>query len=288
VISAALFLALFTGPVQAGASDLESSERLDRFKAQYGFDSWGQESGRIISGLTPAETDPPQLEGMRDLRPGDAWAMRPVENHRCAAIRRAWVSPEGRLEVTQVVAPTFDAAKACLIEAYARTSMVSPPVRPGGRTFGLDIGRICFVTPAADGFSGIDFIRHNVLFMLRAEGRMQARLKSMAESLDALLASKEPAASLEEHPERPRIRYFAAEADSLRTGLETVLTLDVRQAPPCGLTYDWTLTGGGVRKDLLDRFIYYGGETGSHQVKVTVINEKGLHDTASLSLSVLP
>jgi hypothetical protein len=228
---------------------------------------------------------------MRDARPGDAWTMRPVENHRCAEIRRAWVSPEGRLEVTQVVAPTFEAAKACLIETYARTSMASPPVRPEGRSFGLDIGRICFVTPAgseAGAFSGIDFIRHNVLFMIRAEGGMQTRLKSLAGSLDALLAAKEPAASLETHPERPRIRHFSAEADTLRKGLETALNLDVRQAPPCGLFYDWTLTGGGIRKDLLDRFIYYGGETGTHHVTVTVINEKGLHDRASLNLSVLP
>lgn len=286
---AALLLTLISGSAWVESSDPLSSERLGRFKDRYGYGSWGHETGTVISGLSVSENVLPRLDGMRNAWRSGRYSVAAVEKNLCAEIRQAWEGPTGRMEVTQVVAPTFEAAKAYLIQTYADTSMFSPPVRPEGRRFGLEIGRICFVTPVgkgAAGFSSIDFIRHNVLFMLRAEGNVQALLKGIAESLDALLAAKKPAVSYDQHPERPRILNFTPGKGAIRTGEEVSLTLDVQQEPPCALHYDWTMTGGGVQMNLLDRFVYYGGETGNHRVTVTVINEKGLLGTASLDISV--
>jgi len=270
-------------------ADVLSPERLNRLKAQYRYESWRDETGGVISGFRVSEDILPQIRGMENAWPADNYALITTENGICAEIRRCWTSGTGRLDVTLVVGPAFDAVKSYLISAYAHTSMISPPVRPGGRQFGLDIGEVCFVMPDHQkngGFSSVDFIRHNVLFRLKSEGDVNRHLKAMAETLDALLMRKETAADMDQHPERPRIQTFLPQKSPIRLGEETALDLKVRQAAPRSLHYDWTLSGGGVRKDLLDQFLYYGGEEGDHQVTLTVINEMGLLDTASFNISV--
>jgi hypothetical protein len=47
------------------------------------------------------------------------------------------------------------------------------------------------------------------------------------------------------------------------------------------------MSGGGVETDLTGNFVYYGGDEGKHTIRVTVLNDFGLHFSRSLEIEVV-
>ena len=287
----AIIFSLLPVSVTGDRAEGPSPEQLVLIKEQYDYGNWGDGSGEVISGLRISEKILPQLKSMEAAWQSDDYAVRKIQDHTFAEIRQWWRSESGLLYATMVVGPSFDAVKEYLIFQYTATSMVPPPVRPAGRQFAMEIGNLSFVTEEgknAGSFSSIDFMRHNVLFMMRAEGSVQKDLRAMAEALDALLLKKMPVTRYDLHPDLPRIITFSTEKTRIRPGEKVPLNLEVHHTPQNKIHYDWTMTGGGVEKNFLGKYVYYGGEEGNQHITVRVVNELGLQDSASLNISVVP
>lgn len=284
IVCAVLFLG------NAMGQSLEAfRERIERVKEKYDFDNWGPETGKVISGVAISEKIFPPLSQMRKVWREDSYSVKNVQEVTYTEIRKWWRLENDQFEVTMVVGPTFEAAKEYLILGYAYTQREPPLIKPPGREFGLNVGNVCFVTVEEEGeaFSSIDFIRHNVLFMMKAEGAVQKDLRAMAETLDALLLKKKPVGKYEQLPDLPTIKTFSLEKAKINLGEEVLLSLEVNNPQQRELRYFWTMTGGGVEKDLLENFVYYGGDEGKQHITVTVVNDIGLHDSKSADIEVV-
>lgn len=265
------------------------AKRVEQLKKLYDFENWEPETGKVISGLVISRKVIPALGNLRKVWKTDSYRIDRARKGTYVSIRKWWRLEDEQFDVTMVVGPTFQAAKEYLISTYANTQREPPLVKTPGRKFGLKIGNVCFVTAEREGeaFSSIDFIRHNVLIMIRAEGNVRMKLKAMAETIDALLLKQKPAKKYEQLQDRPTIRAFSAEKNKIKFSENTSLKIEVRNPRDRELRYLWTITGGGVKKNLVGDFIYQGGEKGKHRVTVTVVNDIGLYDSRSVDVEVV-
>lgn len=265
------------------------SKRVKELKKRYDFENWEPETGKVISGLVISKKVIPGLGTLRKVWKDDNYSINRARKDTHVSIRKWWRLEDEQFDVTMVVGPTFEAAKEYLISTYANTQREPPLIKPPGRKFGLKIGNVCFVTAEEEGeaFSSIDFIRHNVLIMIRAEGDVRMKLRAMAETIDALLLKQKPARKYEELRDRPTITAFSAEKKKIKFGENTLLKLEVRNPRDSELRYLWTITGGGVKKNLVGDFVYQGGEKGKHRVTITVVNDVGLYDSKPIDIEVV-
>lgn len=272
-----------------GQTEETIRRRIELVKEKYDFANWGPETGKVISGVAISEKVLPQLNSMKKVWREDNYSVEIDQEIRYAVIRKWWQMEDDQFDISMVVGPSFEAAKEYLISRYIETQREPPLVKPSGREFGLNLGNVCFVTVEEEdeAFSSIDFIRHNVLFMMRAEGNVRMSLRNMAETLDALLLKKTPVGSYDKLPDLPTIKTFFPEKAKINLGEETLLTLEIINPQQKELRYFWTMSGGGVDKDLLENFVYYGAEVGKQHIIVTVVNEIGLLDSKSVDIEVV-
>ena len=285
---ATLFTVLFAGKT-IGEHEKAMRERTKLVKEKMDFDNWGRETGKVISGAVISEKTLPQLSTLRKVWREDNYSADTVQKVTYIRIRKWWRMGDDQFEVTMVVGPSFGAMKEYLLLRYVETQREPPLIKTPGRKFGLKIGNVCFVTAGREGeaFSSIDFIRHNVLIMIRAEGDVRTKLKAMAETIDALLLKQKPAKKYEQLQDRPTIRAFSAEKNKIKFGENIPLKIEVRNPRDRELRYLWTITGGGVKKNLVGDFVYQGGEKGKHRVTVTVVNDVGLYDSKPIDIEVI-
>jgi hypothetical protein len=272
-----------------GQHDQVVQERINLVKEKYDFANWEKETGKVISGVAVSKEIFPQLRSIRKVWPNDNYSLEKIQEATYTRIRQWWRSKRDEFEVTMFVGPTFEAAKQYLIKQYVETQRESPLIKPAGRRLGLTIGNICFVTTEKEGadFATIDFIRHNVLFMMRAEGVLRKQLRSIAERLDGLMLKKKTFAKYEDLSDLPTIKTFSPEKKEIKLGEDVPLILKVNNPKKKELRYFWTMTGGGVEKDLPERFVYHGGEKGKQHITVTVVNDLGLNNSKSLDIEVV-
>jgi hypothetical protein len=289
IVSAVLLVSCFFtgGPGRLWAQEM-SAQQLQETKEAYGYADWRGETGKVIAGLDISGALLPQLEGMSKKWKTDDFSIERLDGTTYTKIRKWWTAPGHHLEVAMVVCPTFTAAKEYLISRYAYTQMASALVRPTGDRLGLNLGGICYAIPVKQGtgFIEIDFIHHNVLIMMRAEGGSVSRLAAAAAVLDNALASKETKGKYSGLKDIPAITGFSCEKASIKQGETVLLNLEVANPGGHKLHYSWDVSGGGVRKAPRGKFVYYGGETGVHTITVTVLNALGLHDARTLQIEV--
>jgi hypothetical protein len=272
-----------------GQHDKLFQERTKLVKEKYDFANWEKETGKVISGVAISEEMFPQLSSLRKVWPKDNYSLENVQGATYTRIRQWWRSERNEFEVMMVVGPTFEAAKQYLIRQYDETQREPPLIKPAGRRFGLTIGNVCFVTTEKEGaeFATVDFIRHNVLFMMRAEGALKNQLRLIAEGLDALMLKKKMFAKYGDLPDLPTVKTFSAKKTEIKLGEDVPLILKVNNPQKRRLRYFWTMTGGGVEENLPEGFVYYGGEKGRQHITVTVVNNLGLLSSKSLDIEVL-
>lgn len=272
-----------------GQHDELIRERIEFVKDRTNFANWGSEIGKIISGVSISEQILPQLSTLRKVWKEDSYSVEEIQKVTYTKIRKWWQLEANQYDVTMVVGPSFDAAKEFLLLRYVETQREPPLIKPPGRQFGLEIGNVCFVTTEDGGetFSSIDFIRHNVLFMMRSEGNFQKNLRTIAVTLDTLLLKKTPVGSYEQLPDLPAIKTFSMGKPKIKLGEESLLTLEINNPQQRELRYFWTMTGGGIEKNLLENFVYYGAEAGKQQITVTVVNDIGLYYSKSVEIEVI-
>lgn len=265
-------------------------EQLRLVKEKYNFANWGIDTGKVISGMPITAQILPQLSEMDKVWRKDNYSVQNIQKITYVKIRKLWRSENGEFEATMVLGSTFEAVKQYLIMRYAETQREPPLIKPAGRKFDLKIGNVSFVTAIdrrGEAFSSIDFIRHNVLIMVRAEGDVRKELKAMAETLDTFLLEKKPVAKYKQLPDLPTIKTFSLEKSKIKLRESVMLTVEVNNPGKRELHYFWTMTGGGVEKDLLENFVYYGTEAGIQHITVTVVNDIGLYGTESVDIEVV-
>jgi hypothetical protein len=288
VIATFLIACFFTGEIGAQSAKM-LEEQLQTAKEKYDYANWQGETGNVIAGLNISRAILPQLQGMSKTWQKDNFSIETIQGTVYAKIRKWWSAADRQLQVTMVVCPTFTAAKEYLISYYADTSVASPVPKTTGRQLGLDIGTVCYAAPVRQGkgFLAVDFIRHNVLVMIRAEGNSGKELAAAARILDSLLAKKETVGNYSELEEIPTVTRFSCKKTAIKQGERVLLDLEVNNPGRGGLRYFWDMSAGGVNKNPRDNFVYYGGEAGTQTITVTVVNDLGLHDTRSLEIEVL-
>lgn len=288
ITAALLVSSFFTGILQA-QSPVITKEQLITAKEKYDYANWEAETGKVIPGLDISSAILPQLEGMSNIWQKDNFSIETVEETTYAKIRQWWAAGDRRLGITMVICPTFGAAKEYLINYYANTQMATVVPRPTGRQLGLDIGNVCYAAPVRQGrgFLAVDFIRHNVLIMMRVEGNSRKDLAAAARILDGLLAKKKTVGHYPELNEIPAITNFSCKKAKIKKGEKVLLDLEVNNPTGCELYYSWDISGGGVKKNLKGDLVYYGGEAGTHTISLTVINDLGLYHSRLLEIEVV-
>lgn len=276
------------GDLRAQSRDI-FEDQLKTAKENYAYANWEAETGKVIAGLDISKAILPQLEGMSNVWPKDNYRIQTYQETTYVKIRQWRASEDSQLDVIMVVCPTFSAAKKYLISHYAGTQMAPQVTKPAGSDVGLDIGNLCFATAINQGqvFLDVDFIRHNVLIMMRAQGDFREELAAAARTLDSLLLKKETKGDYSELKEIPFITQFSCEKAKIKLGERVLLELKVDNPTGGELRYFWKISGGGVKKNLSENFVYYGGEAGLHTIRVTVVNELGLYYSRSLEVEVV-
>lgn len=285
---AALVLLVAGQGMSQPADDLD--RRVRQAKEAYGFANWSPETGRVISGVVLSEKTIPEAAPLREVwKDGDYSVQRDAPYPR-ATIHKLWRLEGNELDVTMAVTTTHDAAKEYLISSYAYTERAPLLIRPSGRRFGVNTGNVCFVITEDEGktFSSIDFIRDNVVITMRARGNGRQQLKGIAERLDGLLLKKRPAKEYARLPDLPRITALSPRETTVKLGATVPLRLQVRDPSESGTRYFWAITGGGVRRDLVEEFVYQATETGKQRITITVVNGVGLYASKSVDVEVVP
>jgi hypothetical protein len=276
----------------AGAPQEISREKIKQVMERYDYINWDAGNGKVIPGVKISENI---LQKFNNIKMKRAWkkdisSMGKVEGIPYSIIRKYWKSEDNNslLDVTMVVAPTSEAARKFLIMRYAASQIGPSLVKPAGRDLGIDIGKTCFVTGTGEmgNLSSIDFIRDNVVIMMKAEGSFRSKLEPMARELDERLLQEPPADNFSQLKETPIITRFSCERITIKPGESVPLHLEVNNPKQRELRYSWNMSGGGVEKDGNGNFFYYGGEEGKHTITVTVLNDVGLHYSRTLEIEV--
>lgn len=281
---------VLAGVEQQQAQEVEREKELKRVMERYEYSKWTPDTGRVTAGVSVNRRLLRRVRGLEQVWERDSYTIETVGKTTYTKIRKWWKREKGQLEVTMVVSPSLNAAKEYLIHRYANTELSAGNMdkKVSVRALKMDIGHICFASPVrkGEGYSSIDFIRNNVLFMLRAEGDVRGELGIVARSLEALLLQREAVKSRTLLVERPVVAHFSALKARIKLGESVPLRLEVHNPVGEELRYTWKMTGGGIEKGLTGNYVYYGGEVGKHTVTVTVINDFGLHETRTLQVVV--
>jgi len=250
------------------------------------FSNWKSEDNQVTAGVNLSQMIPPMVPGLSEVWDQPNVDIEIIEGEFYSEINKWWRSGEDELEVLMVVGSSFDATKAYLLHKYIHTQAPDDYFTTPGEEYGLTVGDVRFVTideENPEGFSTLDFIG---LIMLRAEGAIQNQLRQIAETIDAQLVENVRTETLEEQPQIPRINAFSASKTSVSSGDEVFLDLDSDTSNDMAIHYFWDMTEGGVRKDMLDKFLYQAAGKGSQNISLTVVNDIGLYGSGSLDLVV--
>jgi len=287
----------FITPQEFGlkAQDKKAFERsLKKTMELYNYSNWGVETGKVRAGVDLREILRKfDIDGVNSAET-NAWLResRKIEKIDTATytITRNWLREKNNLlYITMVTAPSFEAAKKYLIYKYSVSNIGPQPVKTIGEQMGIKLGILCFGSRQKGGtnLSSVDFIRDNVLFMLRAEGSFLNQLERIAGEIDLQLKNSSTAARLSQLVERPTITRFACQNSIIKLGESTQLWIEIELSTENKLHYVWKTSGGGIEKKHNSMYSYSGGEAGKHTLSLTVINPLGLHDTKTLTLEVL-
>lgn len=255
-------------------------------KDKYDFCNWNSEARRVIPGVNVSSEIQLQLSMMRKVKKeedGGRYSIEKIGKNIHTVIRESWESNDSYFDVTMVVCPSFGAARKYLIYRYAAL-----PYEPPDRELLKDIGNICLGIREEKYFSSIDFIRHNVIFIMQAKGDIVKELKSIARKLDELLINQETVKKYSRLKQIPRIDSFYCKKEKIKPGESVPLRLKIKNPQKRELHYFWCMSGGGIKKDFRENFVYYGSELGIQKITVTVLNDIGLYDSRSLKVEVLP
>lgn len=264
-------------------------ENIEFVRKNYDFNSWKSRSGQVIPGIRISREILPQLAGMDKLWAKDNYQISRINNSTLVTIRNIWNRQDWSIDISMTVATSFAVAAEYLVLKYAVTSLDKPGLKSPGRDFNLPLGDVCFVNfeqKQENRDLSVDFIRDNVVFMIRAGGRHREELVELAFILDENLQGKQHYREYSQIEEIPVITRFSLPGPGISYGQKIPLVLEIKNPAQAGLDYHWTMSGGGIEKDFLDRYVYYAGDRGEQQLTLTLITDRGLYTAESIEFIV--
>ncbi len=268
---------------QDRSSEAEWTERL---ALRYDAAGWPGKAGPVVAGL---ELDEGLLEKNGLSTDHRIWLAEGDER----ILLRYFSAPLKRLSAGVGVARSCAAAQKILFGHLARPRAIEPiatPVLPYGEIRMEGLGDVCFVVPLGDGagFHSIEFVRHNVVILLRAFDRKTAKgLKDLAIALDDAIIARPLHKDWLSSNEWPEIVRF----DTPRTSVEAnsivplAVSLSSRFSSGAPLSIDWEMTAGGIIQDG-GAFRYHAEGEGAERLILLVADERGLARSAGIEFVI--
>lgn len=289
-VIAGLFLCLTVISLSVDADPWE-----DQVKQAYDYANWGSDTGRVIPGIAVSSEVLYWLTDMWRIWPEDEYSIDRVDAGVVSRIRQYWIGEvvdreklQSKLLIEMIVGPTHTAVQQYLISRYVSSQALV--VRNRGQDYGLSLGHVSFVLTDDLGvtFSTIDFARHNVLFMLSAEGPLQGELRQIAEALDQALLQQTEETAFENLADLPRLSYFCTQYGEIAVGEASPIIVAFGTPQQQPIRYLWSFHTGGIDQDADGRFVYFGETPGTEWIRLTVINDLGLYDIEEAQIDVTP
>ena len=231
---------------------------------------------KILEGVVPG------IKKMKKAWDRDIYSIEKIEDNTFSIIRKCWESGPDQLYITMVVGTGIDAVKEYFGLNNAELSSQPNSIEK------LNIGDVCsgFKENRDDRFfSGIDFIRNNVLIMMIAEGSIKEKLPAAAVEIDKHLLAIKRKKMLTESLTEEKINIIDFHSKKYRIDQGESVRLYLELVKPEEVYHLWELSGGGIEKDG-DNFVYYGGDSGTHKITLYVIDDTGAYDSDSLEIEV--
>lgn len=247
-------------------------------------------NGRIIAGVAISDKILNEITDFIEIVENENFCIKKIRGSldEFVTISKVW-NKNGQfnqLNTTMVVGPSFEAVLNYLIFHHYNGSGGLPESKIkkgiGNIYLPLESKRI------KNFFSQVEFIRHNVLIIMKANGYLGANLEKMAKELDKRLSAQIPVNEYQSLGGLPIITVFRAENDEIELGEKTAIQLKTNGPKGLKKRYFWEMTGGAIEKESADYWIYYSGDLGIHKVTITVINEIGLYNSKSLTIKIKP
>jgi len=267
----------------------------DQVKQAYDYVNWGPDTGRVIAGIFVTRQVLPWLNDMWKVWPEDEYSISRVAGGSVSRIRQYWIGeiedpekPQSELLIEMVVGPSHIAVQEYLISRYVASQALV--VRARGRDYGLSLGHLSFVLTDDGGatYSEIDFARHNVLFILSAEGPIQGELRDIAIALDQALRQQPEEAAFEDLGDLPKLDYFCMQDSEIVVGDSSPIIVTFEKPQQWSVRYLWDFAEGGIDRDADGRFVYIGDTLGAQWIRLTVINSLGLFVIEEIQIDVVP
>lgn len=158
-------------------------KRVEWVKEKY---SWPLDTGIVVTDIDIQIRNLLELHFMKKTMGESTHNKERIQNT-IYIVHNWWGFQLNQIEVRMVEAPSMAAAKKYLIYYYADTSQTQPEIK---KTV-AGIGNICFVgKKKKNGFSNLDFIRHNILFNIQGKGRIRKKLREIALMMDLTVINK--------------------------------------------------------------------------------------------------
>ena len=253
-------------------------QRFDTLWKKYNFNNKYSRTEKVISGLMIPDQIISQFPNMKQIWGKNIYSIEEVEGNIYPIIRHCWESVFDQLSIKMVVGPGLQEIKKYLILNYATWTGESLSINQRD-----DIGDICFdIEEIKDNLPiRVDFIRNNILIILRAKGNIREKLVKIARSLDNILAKKNTVDDTE-YPDF----HLSIEKEKINLGEAVPIHLKLEENDESGLNYFWEVSDGELNKKCSKTWTYTGVRGGNHTITVTAVNKVGLHQRNTVQIEV--
>ncbi len=246
---------------------------------RYDVANWDGKGGPIVAGITPG-----QIPGALDLD-----HVRWLDADGKSVLLRQFTMTDHQVTVEVAVTRTCDGAHQVLFDHLARPRTMAPldpPALPYGSIRSDEIGDVCFALPGhRGGFHAIEFVRHNVVVLLRGEGTGMNHLKVLALAIDKAIVSQPLYRSWETSRAWPSITKFELPETTVKAGATLPVTLEITGSNNGNLMKAWEVSAGGV-EEKNGTTVYYAEGSGRQTLTLLVANQRGLAASATIEFDV--
>ncbi len=261
----------------------DRDKTIEEYSHRYDVENWPGKDGDVIAGL--------ELESLfTDINTPvidhDRW----IEVNDESVVMRQYTMSDYNLIIEAAVTRTCQTAHQLLFSHLTRQNSMKPlgpPALPFGRIRLVDIGEVCFGLPqhGKDLFHSIEFVRNNVVILLRTKGGSSLDLKHVAMAIDALILSRTAYTDWQSSGLWISIDRLEAGDGQIRSGSAVPLFISINNPGNEPITRTWELSSGGILKED-GRINYYTEGAGWQTITLRVANRSGLAASARATIYV--
>jgi hypothetical protein len=248
-------------------------------------ESWPGKYGTVVAGIRKEDisTDDSPLA---------------VDHERWQEMNGEWVlirqlvMADKQITLEVAVARNCLTAHRLLFEHLVRPRSMSPlehPALPYGSVLLDDIGDVCFALPqhGSEEFRSVEFVRNNIVFLLRTKGEVPVGLREFAETIDRAIQSLPSYRNWKDSKLWPSIDRFETPTNHMNSRSKIPLFISITDPGKEDFTIMWDLSSGGILEEKGMKY-YYAEGSGPRIITLLVGNQSGLASSAQIELQVQP